>query len=365
MAHVIKTENSIICQNRNSLFRYFAWPSVAKLPDGVLAMVCSGFRLTHVCPFGKGVICYSRDNGRSWTAPAPIIDTPLDDRDCGIAVYDTNKVIVTSFNNTVASQRETAANYSSEPERSLRMAYLNCVNAADAESHFLGSTYTISRDGGYTFGDIGLAPVTSPHGPCELPDHSLLYVGRELIGDKYGAIKCYRMTGDGAFEYLSTIEEVTDEYGGELINCEPHAVILPSGKIIVHIRLCRDGDHYVFDTYQCESIDGGKSFTSPHRIPLEDGAPSHLLRHSSGMLIATYGRRIPPYGQRVVFSTDEGESWSEEYILRSDGPSGDLGYPATVELDDGSLLSVYYQQETDHSNTVIMQSRWQLPAEIR
>ena len=43
------------------LFGGFNWPSVARLPDGRIAAVCSGFRLGHVCPFGKAVICYSSD----------------------------------------------------------------------------------------------------------------------------------------------------------------------------------------------------------------------------------------------------------------------------------------------------------------
>lgn len=45
------------------------------------------FRLRHVCPFGKGIICYSYDEGKTWTKPAVVIDTPLDDRDCGIVAY--------------------------------------------------------------------------------------------------------------------------------------------------------------------------------------------------------------------------------------------------------------------------------------
>ena len=75
----------IICHNPDSVFGYFGWPSIARLPDGTLAMVASGFRMAHVCPFGKGIICYSRDEGRTWTAPAAVIDTVLDDRDCGLA----------------------------------------------------------------------------------------------------------------------------------------------------------------------------------------------------------------------------------------------------------------------------------------
>jgi hypothetical protein len=62
-----------------------------------------------------------------------------------------------------------------------------------------------------------------------------------------------------------------------------------------------------------------------------------------------------------MFSTDNGETWDKDYILRDDGSSGDLGYPATVELNDGSLLTVYYQQEPGRKNCIIMQSIWELP----
>ena len=50
-----------------------------------------------------------------------------------------------------------------------------------------------------------------------------------------------------------------------------------------------------------------------------------------------------------------------DYILRDDGPSSDLGYPCSVELDDGRILTVYYQQKPGESNCVIMQSIWELP----
>jgi hypothetical protein len=85
------------------------------------------------------------------------------------------------------------------------------------------------------------------------------------------------------------------------------------------------------------------------------------MRHSGGVLIASYGNRIGPgEGQRVALSRDDGETWETDYILRSDGESGDLGYPATVERKDGSLLTVYYQREAGRKNCVIMQSVWSL-----
>ena len=67
-------------------------------------MVASGFRRRHVCPFGKVVMCQSDDEGKTWTRPMIIMDTPLDDRDAGILPFGENGVIITSFNNTKEAQ---------------------------------------------------------------------------------------------------------------------------------------------------------------------------------------------------------------------------------------------------------------------
>ena len=48
-------------------FGYFGWPTVAKLPDGTLAAAASGFRSSHICPFGRTVLWTSADEGRSWS----------------------------------------------------------------------------------------------------------------------------------------------------------------------------------------------------------------------------------------------------------------------------------------------------------
>ena len=61
-----------------------------------------------------------------------------------------------------------------------------------------------------------------------------------------------------------------------------------------------------------------------------------------------------------MFSHDNGKTWDIDYVLRDDGQTKDLGYPCTAELDDGSLLTVYYQAEAGTKNTIIMQSKWSL-----
>ena len=104
-------ENKVICENPHSPFNYFAWPTVERLPSGELAMVCSGFRTAHVDPFGKLVICYSRNEGKTWTRPAVLIDTPLDDRDGGICTFSGGRVMVTTFNNTIETQQMAIDDY--------------------------------------------------------------------------------------------------------------------------------------------------------------------------------------------------------------------------------------------------------------
>jgi sialidase-1 len=368
MTKKIVTQDSIVLKNNDNVFNYYGWPSVTRLPDGKLAAVASGFRVDHVCPFGKAVICYSKDEGKTWTNPSVVIDTPLDDRDAGITVFGPNRdrVIVTSFNNRVSFQRKHVDLRLQHSKHDLMDSYLACIeNDADKlEEEYLGSTYKISEDGGYTFGELKRIPATTNHGPCVMRDGTLLYIGRRFNAEDQGVpdrLECYKLNDQDEFEFLSSIENISID-SKPVLSCEPHSIVLPDGKIIVLIRVQSiTPPHNVFTIYQSESYDDGKTFTKPHSIGLKHGSPPHILRHSSGVLIAVYGYRLEPYGQRVMFSTDDGETWDMDYILRDDGPSGDLGYPATVELNDGSLLTVYYQQESGRKNCVIMQSIWELP----
>jgi hypothetical protein len=57
----------------------------------------------------------------------------------------------------------------------------------------------------------------------------------------------------------------------------------------------------------------------------------------------SYGYRRPPYGNQARVSEDQGRSWSDAITISGDGISSDLGYPSTVELNDGSLLTAWYE----------------------
>lgn len=338
-----------ICSNETGMHKYFGWPSVARLQDGSLAMVASGFRLSHICPFGKLIMCRSYDEGKTWTAPEILMDTPLDDRDGGICTFGDKGVIVCSFNNHVDFQR----NY--QGESLYRKAYLDEVEKAGDFEKYLGSTIAISNDGGKTFGDIKIVPISSPHGPCELSDGTILYVGR-IFNDhnRPTHLECHTMTPDGETKFLSKIEDVSPE----VLSCEPHAIQLPSGRILVHIRV-QGGPKQLFTIYQSVSDDMGKTFSKPVKLLADNGgSPAHLINHSSGATVSVYGYRTVPFGIRAMFSYDDGNTWDTDNVILDQESSGDLGYPASVELEDGNILTVLYTHEPGKPHTVIRQIIW-------
>ena len=74
MRIVITDPVKIIMRNPNSHHNYFGWPTVARLQNGKIAVVASGFRRRHVCPFGKTVISFSEDGGITWSEPKRAFD---------------------------------------------------------------------------------------------------------------------------------------------------------------------------------------------------------------------------------------------------------------------------------------------------
>lgn len=348
------------------IHNYFAWPSIARLKDGRIVAACSGFRLEHICPFGKAAQAISADEGESYTPPQVVIDTVLDDRDVGLCPFGESGLILTSFNNTTDFQRKIYkrrfGNKEYRTRRKYALAYLARVKKEE-EERALGATFKVSYDNGMTFGPLHKSPVSSPHGPIELSDKSILWVGSEYGKDDFitDIVACIidPLTGDAT--RIGKIDDILID-GKRVAMCEPYALQLPGGKIICHIRVENNGGEKVFTLYQTESDDGGKSWTKPRRI-LEPtgGAPAHLLLHSSGALICTYGYRQNPQSIRAIVSYDEGATWSDPQVIFDDLPSTpDMGYPCSVETKDGGIITVFYAHPSISEPANILQQKWRI-----
>ena len=82
-----------------------------------------------------------------------------------------------------------------------------------------------------------------------------------------------------------------------------------------------------------------------------------MIRLQSGAL-AIYGSKDENYC--AAFSSDEGKTWSEPMIVSGDGAGGDLGYPSTVQLEDGSLVTVWYEKLAGSTLAVLRQATWRI-----
>ena len=128
-----------------------------------------------------------------------------------------------------------------------------------------------------------------------------------------------------------------------------------NGRIVVHIR--NHNRKNAGETLQTHSTDGGKSWATPYSIGVW-GLPSHLLRLSDNRLLMSYGHRRKPLGNQVRISRDNGVSWSKAMLIHADATSGDLGYPSTVEVSPGQLVTVWYEKLEGNPMAQLRMARW-------
>jgi len=371
----INGEHGIISRRPYGAFGYHGWPTLTKLTDGTLVAGVSGHRVWHVCPFGKTHLHFSRDDGKTWSAPLVPNDTWLDDRDVGLAAMPDNGLVMTWFNADY-TLLDVRAEKLKEVYSAAELDMINAYRAAaiQSETEQSGSYIRFSSDGGMTWGDPKQVPVSAPHGPCVLQDGSVLYLGRQLgenLTFEERQIVVVRSTDQGeTWEKIG--QPALPKYARWDNMVEPHAIQLPSGRIVGAIRYQsrnREDEYKEYGTFSmfCTISDDGGYTWSEAKWMGTSGAAANLMRHSSGALLCSYGRRAKgDYSERVLVSYDEGETWTLDICINDQAPDGDLGYASTVELSDGSLLTAYYQKYVDENGvadakTSLLYTKWKLP----
>ncbi|MBR7127355.1 MAG: exo-alpha-sialidase [Lentisphaeria bacterium] len=319
--------------------RHLAFPGVAKLPNGDLAVV---FREAedHICPYGRICIIYSKDGGKNWSAPVSISDTESDERDPAIQVMPDGRVMVCHGGwNSWMSIKALAEQFSSET---------NYIKQAGA-NNFGGSFFLFSDDNGKTFSRPVKAPAFTPHGPAIAEDGTLY---QPTLGNDNGKRQVYMYKGSPDATQWEKIGLVAEMPLSEKAKYEePHTVILRDGTMVTAIRVPMPGDGYMRISF---SKDMGKTWSEPIKTPVR-GYPQHLLELKDGRLLATYGYRYTPMGVRGCISNDGGKTWDikNEIIIQNNGGNVDLGYPVSIELENGEVLCVYYHNSAAHDSCYI------------
>jgi len=292
-----------------------------------------------------------------------LLDGPIDDRDSGLLETAQGSILVTTFTSDAYVSRleqeiERKANHHVEAWSDEHLARWQSAHAridAEQRNKELGQWMIRSTDGGVTWSARYPVPVDSPHGPIQLADGRLLYAGQKLWHSNRESEICHSNDDGKTWSKLADLP-VRE---GDLQNKyhELHVVECDNHDLVMHIRNHNAANKS--ETLQSESSDGGNTWSTPHAIGVW-GLPSHLLKLRDGRLLMSYGYRRPPFGNQARVSEDRGKTWSEAITISDDGYVIDLGYPSTVQVDDGSLITVWYEKMFGSYKAVIRQARWTL-----
>lgn len=358
-------KHKVVSRIEDGPFRYQAWPTVAKAKDGTLFVGVSGHRQGHFCPFGKNYLYESHDEGETWVGPRIINESYLDNRDVGLLTWGENNILMCSVTHSPEQYEQWDPRADKRPHYKcltpLSMGLRELWKSLPKEDLERRSFVRISHDNGKTWSERRDVPVFCPHGPALLDDGGILYIGRKFDLDRtIHDIQAYVSYDEGlTWEFRSQIP-----YPAELENdlqSEPYAIKLNNGEILLAVRSERNvapSDKKSLKIFLTRSTDNGKTWSEP-QIQSICGAPPHLLQHSSGAIILAYSGRIEPMGEYVRISHDNGKTWSKDFCI-APMDFWDHGYPTTVELSDGDLLTTYYGRcEGDDYNSV-HSVRWSL-----
>ena len=297
-----------------------AWPNLTLLPDGTL--IATIFNQPTHGGWEGDVECWaSSDQGRTWKlrgVPAPHESgTNRMNVSAGLAADNALIVLASGWN-----RRNPIGDFSSPHEGKILPPW-SCR----------------STDGGKTWShqeSIPPPPGTTEHA---IPFGDIICLPQRTLGsciyawDPPNVHKCYfYVSTDGGLSWScrATIGE------GNINETTP--VVLPDGRILVAARTLEDQHLELFD-----SADQGATWRTLGPVTLGNQHPGHLLLLKDGRLLLSYGLRNKGcFGVGVRLSPDLGATWAPPRVLVNLDGATDVGYPSTLEIDDGTLVTAYY-----------------------
>lgn len=142
---------------------------------------------------------------------------------------------------------------------------------------------------------------------------------------------------------------------------ETNLVHLKSGKLLA---VMREEQKPPGRSALAESTDGGRHWSRPRYVTGASQHPAGLLQMPDGTVVLSHGVRHPPYGAQALLSRDGGRTWDRtRKIMLGYHSWGGGGYPCTIRLDSGHLLTLYYgnSRRGGQSFPFVEAVRWNLP----
>jgi len=314
----------------------YGWPGITRV-EGDHILVSASERKYHVDPIGREVVIHSYDGGKTWELPQEVFNGELDDRDANLLTMADGTLVLTWFT-SIAFLRWLEDDACPEPWRERWLARVERQGITPDTP--VGGWLIRSSDGGRTWEAAHEIPIGHHAGPSVLSDDRLIYIGSAGVA---GLAPVWESADKG--DTWAQIGEVRGPCAGDSPHGtfnENHVLELSPGRLLVVFRTEFE-DRDARYLHQSNSEDGGHTWSDLKPMPVW-GCPPHLIRLSSGPILCVYGHRRDPYGIRGVLSYDDGDTWDHDNIItiyEFDQP-WDIGYPVSLEVTPGHILTVYY-----------------------
>lgn len=348
----LEKEKDIVIYQDDSY--YCAFPSVVRRKDGELVLafrrapnrrLLGESRYTHTDSNSYLVLVRSRDGGMNWTKePELIAAHPLGGSQdpCLVQLRDGTLLCASylwSWLNREAGAK-TAGSYELK-QFVFQGGYL--VRSTDGGKHWSGPEYpppVPGRDIKNAYGKP--LPVYNRGALYQAKDGRLHWViAYPKPGDAARTDVHLMTSADGGRNWKYSCPVATDPKADFNESCIYET---PKGDLVSFIRTARMEDHTVL----ARSRDGGKTF-EPWQDLGWQGHPHHAIRLEDNRVLLVYGYRHKPYGIRARILDPEctNAAKAEEFIIREDGGTTDLGYPWAVALPGKRVLVTYYYNLAD------------------
>ncbi len=368
ISHLVEEPITVEIYNGVTIdLNYHGWPTICK-GDGDTIYAAVSLRITHIDIFGALGFTKSTDGGKTWEPMRIIKDTPLDDRDCGLTYLGNGHLMISWFTHPASWYHEDG-HYNAYYQK-LTAEQKDAVNARfdslTLQEEQDGSYVMHSLDGGETWGDPIAIPVSCPHGATLAQDgKTLLY-----LGAKKGALGA--SLRDDAFTLYTSVDggytwtirsEISKPTQYRNNSYEAYVMQLKDGTYLAAFRI--DDPTVAWQNIQTLIVrsNNGTRWSTPVLLEGATGAPPHLLQLSNGAVLLTYAcRNKGECSIRACISYDGGKTWDPEFVIAYalDRDNGDHGYPSTVELEDGTLITAYYQAYRGASVPSMLYTKWTL-----
>lgn len=183
----------------------------------------------------------------------------------------------------------------------------------------------------------------------------------ENVGERTSRVACITTTDGGmSFDFVTWITPETTEYGAIM----PNTVQLSDNKFLLTFRkinVDKTEMESTIDAYVSEDRCRSWRYLSTIKEIKTNSNPPATVKLSDGRVCCIYGDR--DLGELCgKYSSDEGQTWGEEFIVRKKYQSmdswADMGYPRLVQRTDGKLVVMYYWASPEHPQQHIAASIW-------